>query len=218
MANFKGHLTFSAAVGAGYGGLAYFVGTSTVTSIFGGGLCCIGGLLPDLDHPKSRPMRESMVLLATIVAIIVFNSLSQVKEHPTETVVLFAVGVYFFVRYGLGHMLQLATVHRGMFHSLPAAIIAGEITLILASGTPSVRFFKAAAVMLGYLSHLLLDDWTTAMGSRSIWRLASPTRGCLKLFGPNMLGNLMCYALLAALTVFIIKSNLFVPPEVVSEG
>ena len=46
-----------------------------------------------------------------------------------------------------------------MFHSLPAALIAGELAFLLASGDDvRLRIYKAGAVVLGYVSHLVLDE------------------------------------------------------------
>ena len=57
-----------------------------------------------------------------------------------------------------------------MFHSLPAAVIFGEIAFLLASGDDwRLRAFKAGGVVIGFLSHLVLDEiysieWTRGRG------------------------------------------------------
>ncbi|MFO0999054.1 MAG: metal-dependent hydrolase [Planctomycetaceae bacterium] len=51
------------------------------------------------------------------------------------------------------------TVHRGMFHSIPALIIASEVTfLAYHSSDMKVRILMAIGTGLGFLSHLVLDE------------------------------------------------------------
>ena len=70
------------------------------------------------------------------------------------------VGVIFVaVRYGMSRVFKRFTVHRGMFHSVPAMLIAGMLTF-LAYHHPQVgpRLLLTAAVAIGFFSHLLLDE------------------------------------------------------------
>src|SRR5262249_18761734 len=51
------------------------------------------------------------------------------------------------------------TVHRGMFHSIPALLIAGLAAYLLYPARDGrLRLFLAGGVMLGFLSHLVLDE------------------------------------------------------------
>ena len=73
--------------------------------------------------------------------------------------ILAGAGAYLLVRFGFGFLLKHCTVHRGMFHSLPAAVIFGEIAFLLApSDDLGPKLFMAGAVVVGFLSHLLLDE------------------------------------------------------------
>lgn len=201
MANFKGHLTLGVGVGLGYGGLGWAVGSlEASTCLVAGGLCTVGSLLPDLDSDTSRPLREAVAFLATMFALMIAAKLKD-SQHSTEVLVLIATGVYLGLRYGLSATLSAASVHRGMFHSLPAAIIAGQVAwLLIHEGTMAVRVYKAAAVSLGYLSHLLLDE-----GFGFLSRRKSRSPGCLKLLGKDFIGNLICYTLLIALGYLIYR-------------
>ena len=89
-----------------------------------------------------------------------------------------------------------------MFHSLPAAAIFGEIAYLLASGDDMLRLYKAGAVVLGYMSHLILDEiwsieWSHGLHFKSSFGTA------LKLFGHNWGANLSTYAKLSVLTMLI---------------
>ena len=59
MASFRGHLTFSASLGAVYGGWLYWqLGVDWGTSALAAGLTAVGGMLPDLDSDSGIPVRE----------------------------------------------------------------------------------------------------------------------------------------------------------------
>jgi len=45
-----------------------------------------------------------------------------------------------------------------MIHSIPMAILLGQLTFFVATGTIEERLLKAAALAIGFLSHLVLDE------------------------------------------------------------
>ncbi len=109
------------------------------------------------------------------------------------------------IRFGMAALLKRYTVHRGMFHSLPAAVIFGEIAFLLASGDDvRLRAYKAGAVVLGYLSHLLLDELYSIQWSHGRLRLKNSFGTALKLFGHGWWANLSAYLKLAILTAIIL--------------
>jgi membrane-bound metal-dependent hydrolase YbcI (DUF457 family) len=83
-----------------------------------------------------------------------------------------------------------------MFHSLPAAAIAGQTTfLAFAAEDPLRRYFISSAVVLGFLTHLVLDEiWSVRMG----WfgpKVKKSFGTALKFHGPDLWPNLIAYAL-----------------------
>src|SRR5947209_10758650 len=63
------------------------------------------------------------------------------------------------VRHGLRRVLSVLTKHRGISHSLPTCAVWGALTyLYYPSDWQPVRIAMAMAVMLGFFSHLLLDE------------------------------------------------------------
>ena len=59
MASYLGHLTFSTALGAGWGCAgALYLGMDWGPVFLGAGLTALGGLLPDLDSDSGVPVRE----------------------------------------------------------------------------------------------------------------------------------------------------------------
>ena len=213
MAGFHTHIAVSTAVGIGYGvwgGTQYDL--TPTTCAFAAGLCSIAGIMPDLYSDSGVPARETLGFVAAIVPMLVFNKL-QAYGMTVEQMFLAGVPIYLLVRFGLGSIFKSVSVHRGMFHSIPAAIIAGLIGyLICDTGVHLVRNYKAFAVVLGYLTHLFLDElWSIDLHSGAP-RLKKSFGTALKFFGDNPGPTVMTYSLLALLTLFA-ANDYSLPPK-----
>ncbi len=202
MAGFKTHITTSSLLGVGYTGVGLTLGIPLDSALIAGGLCGIGGMLPDIDSDSGIPFRESTGFAAAIVPMLLlerFQSLGFNHEH----LVLATAGLYLFVRFGVARMLAKYTVHRGMFHSLPAvAIFTGVAFLLCGTSGLQLRYFKAGGVLLGVMSHLILDeiyaiDWKQG-------RLKKSFGTALKLWGSNWWGNISAYGKLAIVVLMIL--------------
>jgi len=202
MAGFKTHITFSSILGAGYGTAAYFLYDVPIPScILAGGLCGVSGMLPDLDSGPGRPLHESMAFAAAVIPVMLIHHLQQMGLSH-EMIIIIGAALYLLIRFGGAWLLQRFTVHRGMFHSIPAAAIFGEIGYLLASGDTNLRLYKAGAVVLGYMSHLFLDEiwsieWAHGLHFKSSFGTA------LKIFGHGWWTNFSAYAKLSVLTLVL---------------
>lgn len=205
MAGFKTHITVSSVLGVGYGGAAYFFyGVPLPTCVLAGGLCSVSGMLPDIDSDSGTPLRESVAFAAAVIPMMMLHHFQRCSMSH-EQIVLAGAAVYLLIRFGLSALLKRYTVHRGMFHSLPAAVVFGQIAFLLASGDDvRLRLYKAGAVVLGYLSHLMLDELYSIEWSHGRLRLKSSFGTALKLFGSGRWANLSAYAKLAVLTAIIL--------------
>ena len=203
MAGFKTHITVSSLLGAGYGGAAFFMyGAPWPACALAGGLCAVSGMLPDIDSDSGTPLRESMAFAAAVVPMMLLNRFQHLGMSH-ESIILAGAAVYLTIRFGIAALLKRYTVHRGMFHSLPAAVIFGELAFLLSSGDDwRLRAFKAGGVVIGFLSHLVLDEIYSVQWSRG--RLKNSFGTALKLFGHDWLANLSAYAKLAFLTCAIL--------------
>ena len=204
MAGFKTHITVSSLLGVGYGGVACFMyGVPWPTCALAGGLCGVSGMLPDIDSDSSTPQRESMAFASAAVPMMLLHRF-QHWGMSHEMILLAGAAVYLLIRFGAAALLRLYTVHRGMFHSIPAAVVFGEVSFLLAAGDElSLRIYIGAAVTLGYLTHLVLDEIWAVDWSHGL-RLKSSFGTALKLFGHGTWGNLTTYAKLAILTAVIL--------------
>jgi hypothetical protein len=213
MAGFQTHITVSTAAGAAYGWWgATQLGLPMPVALLGGGLCAISGMLPDLDSDSGVPARETISFAAAVVPMVAFHRL-QLYGLPVEDMVIAGAPIYLFIRFGLGTLLKRVTVHRGMFHSIPALLIAAMIAfLICDTGLTTVRFFKSGAVALGFLSHLVLDEiWSVNLSSRG--PLVKKSFGsALKFFGPSAGGNSAAYGILIMMALLVVQDTQSQPP------
>jgi len=216
MADFKTHITVSSALGVAYGAVAWkHFGMPAPTCVLAGTLCGISGMLPDLDSDSGVPLRESLAFAAACVPMLLLERVRHLGWSP-ETMVLAGAGIYFCIRFGIGKLLKKFTVHRGMFHSLPAAAIAGSIAFLLASGdTIYIRGYKAMAVAAGFMSHLILDEIWSVKVERGRIGLKSSSGTAVKLWGNGTWANLVCYGMLIAFGLLVLSDPIWstVSPE-----
>lgn len=205
MADFKTHITASSLLGVAYGGAAHaFFGVPLSTSVLAGGLCAVSGMLPDVDSDSGRPLQESLAFAAAVVPMMLVGRFHELRWSP-ESIVLAGAALYVFVRFALGELLRRYTVHRGMFHSLPAAVIFGELAFLLSSGPDlRLRVYKAGAVVLGYLTHLVLDELYSIEWHRGRMRFKKSFGTALKMFSHKWWPNLSAYVKLGLVTYVVV--------------
>ncbi len=149
-------------MGIGLGFVAKsFYHVSLTQAVFGGVLCALGGVLPDIDSDSSRAFERCMTTVAGASSLLVANRLSFFNIEDEGVVIISAIH-YFFMYYIIGGLVKKMTVHRGMCHSIPFGVIAAELTFILSAGTTQLRLFKAACVFIGVFVHLFLDELASA--------------------------------------------------------
>lgn len=205
MANFHTHVTFSSVIGCGYAATGLAMGVSLETAILGGGLCGISGMLPDLDSDTGIPLRESMAFAAAIVPALLLERIRAFNLSHDE-MVLMAAGLYFFVRFGVTKLIAGRTSHRGMFHSIPAALIfAGTAFLVCGGANINIRYFKAGGVFLGVMSHLVLDEIYSFEVKRGKMRIKRSFGTAMKFWSKNTYSNFSTYAKLAIITIMILS-------------
>jgi len=119
--------------------------------------------------------------------------------------VLICGSLYLFVRFGIARLLARYTVHRGMFHSLPAALIFAGITFLVSGCTDlQLRYFKATGIFLGVMSHLVLDEIYAVEWRRGRWRFKKSFGTAMKLWGKSGIANVSTYAKLAIVVLMIL--------------
>ncbi len=224
MAMFRGHITTSGTLGIGVGAFgAYYLQYDWGTACLAGGLTAIGGMLPDLDSDSGIPAREMFGLAAVFVPLLLVHRLQSFQLTPEQLLVVLAA-IYFGVRYGVSEIFRRVTVHRGMFHSVPAMIIAGLAVFLMyhqpataAPTSPSTsslavipehplvadelrkRLYFAAGTMIGFLSHLVLDELFAVNLMGVVPKFNQFAGSALKLKSDSWSATLFTYAILCVL-------------------
>ncbi|VAX41994.1 hypothetical protein MNBD_PLANCTO02-2803 [hydrothermal vent metagenome] len=217
MAAYREHISVSGLCGVAYGVTAVYLMDFTPTQgILAGVLTWIAGMLPDLDSDTGKPIREVFSLLAASAPFVMMHHLLEWGRNDPEKVMLFAVLMYAGIRYGLASFLSKISVHRGMFHSVPALFIAAELTfLAYKSDSIMVRTLMAGGVGIGFFSHLLLDEIYSVQWNGIRIRLNKAAGSAIKLIGKNFAANALTYGLLFFLTYLsLMKIGLIEPPEI----
>ncbi|QDT97927.1 metal-dependent hydrolase [Gimesia aquarii] len=218
MAGYKEHISVSGMLGIGYGTIAsLLLGFTPAQGILAGVLTWIGGMLPDLDSETGRPVRELFGLTAAIASFVAMRSMVRIGADP-DAALLAAAITYAAVRYGASALMAKFAVHRGMFHSLPALIIAGEaVFLAYTSESYAVKFLMAGGVCLGFFSHLVLDEVYSVERKGAKIRLKKSAGTAIKWFGKGLFGNAVAYAILFTLTyITLVESGILIPPQQVA--
>lgn len=210
MAGFKTHITTSSLLGIGYGGVAFaHYDVPVPACVLAGGLCSLSGMLPDLDSGSGRPLRESVTFAAAVAPMMMIGRFEHLGMS-LESMILAGALIYLVIRFGLAWFLRKYTVHRGMFHSLPAALIAGEIAfLLIESPDLAIRYYKAGAVVLGFMSHLLLDEIYSLEWYRGRVRLKKSFGTAVKIWSKSTWANFSTYAKLALLTFVVLNDPIW---------
>jgi hypothetical protein len=205
MAGFRMHVTTSALLGCGYASVGHAAyGVPLDTAVVGGAMCGFAGMLPDLDSDYGVPLRETMAFTAAIVPMLLVARFQSLALSHDE-MVLAAVSLYLFVRFGITNMIRKYTVHRGMFHSIPAALIFTGLAFILAGAAAlEIRCYKAGGVLAGFMSHLILDEVYAVEWKGGHWRFKKSFGTALKFYGDDGWANFSTYAKLVIVAMIIL--------------
>lgn len=207
MADFRTHITFSTTLGIAYGTLGYLQYELPLGNcVIAGGLCSLAGMLPDLDSDSGVPVRELKLFTSAVIPMLLMERFQRMGMSHASMVVA-GGAVYAFIRFFVWDMFRKYTKHRGMWHSLPAALIAALLAFLLSCNPDiSIRLYQSWAVLLGFLSHLFLDEiYSIDVNGR---RLKKSFGTALKFWGQNGWANYTTYAKLMAVGLLAINDPL----------
>jgi hypothetical protein len=201
MASYRGHLMLAVPLGAAYGSLSLLRPEwDWGPIVLGAGFCAIGGVVPDLDSDSGVPQRELFGTTSAVAAALLYHPLRKHLNLPVEQALVFVGLFYFLLRYGVAALFRRITVHRGMFHSIPAMLIAGLIVYLAYPADDLVlRLYLSGAVTVGFLSHLVLDEFYAVDFNGVRVKFNKFSGSALKFGSHSWLATLTAYALLIGL-------------------
>lgn len=200
MGNYRQHLTFASGLGVIYAagsvvavGIPWVYGTTAVM------LTTLSGLLPDIDSDSGVEMKSFTGIMGVLAAVAVWHKIALLDPVPAFELHLWAVILaYIFVRHGLRGLVARFTVHRGMSHSVPTCLIWGALTyLYYPSDHDLIRTMMALSVMLGFFSHLLLDEICSVDLHGA--RLNKAFGTAIKFWSPSPISTLIIYSIMGYL-------------------
>ena len=161
MANFTTHIAIGTVVSGALATLtlaADVVRPENLVAVTLAGV--LGSVLPDIDLKESRPSRAMFAGLAIFFSFaVLFNAAT--KFSIAELWILW-LGTLVVVRYGLHTLFHRVSVHRGIWHSILAAVFSAVVTAIIFNrvlGRPEgVAWLAGAFMFAGYITHLTLDE------------------------------------------------------------
>ncbi|KOR28765.1 hypothetical protein TI03_03990 [Achromatium sp. WMS1] len=153
---------------------------NSVPLLFCWGLGVLGSILPDADVDRSRPARIGIGLLTIYITFVIISLLDEpilsinktistpivlLGQDISSTVISIVIAsVIFCLLYMvLFPMVTRVTIHRGLVHSVPAAVFMGLFIVNLATyamqQTSQVAWLTGSFITIGFLVHLLLDEF-----------------------------------------------------------
>jgi len=212
MAQFRTHMSFGfilAVSGSIFLVLASLVSNNLLVIPFSGAVL-LGSMMPDLDSDKGLPFQLTFWTFGITTAGIVFYYLYLQNPENYPPLVIIPLLVFVFIRFVIGAIFKKITHHRGMFHSLPAAAIAGMLAYVVSSQFPiseTLAQVFALGIGIGYLGHLVLDEiYATINFNGKKFRPSNFLGSALKLYSGSKTASITCYILLVLLTAIIMQN------------
>lgn len=195
MADFKTHITTSTLAGIAYGATGFLaLDIPPDSAMLAAGICSVAGILPDLDSDSGIPLRETIAFSAAVIPMLMIDRFRELGLSH-ECMVLAGGLIYIAARFGIAEVFKRYTVHRGMWHSVPAAVTICLLAFLACTDENVMeRWYKAVAAFLGFMVHLTLDEIWSVEVRRGRLRVKRSFGTAIKFFGNSTWGNLSTYA------------------------
>ena len=204
MASFRTHIVTGVAVGYAAGAVAvvnrWVSWESTPFVMFLASFA--GSFLPDLDSDSGKPVALVFDLAAFLAGCIAFDFCIRQRGLPMPVQLGIPPLATLIVRFGVLRIFKKFTVHRGIFHSIPAALVATLATAWL------LRFWQLAPIDIlaislslgaGFVSHLILDEVCSVDFDGGKFQPKSSLGSALALWAPSLPVTFAAYLALGVL-------------------
>lgn len=202
MASFRTHFSLGILLGvAAVAGIVSFAladSASFFVSVFVAAV--IGGIMPDMDSDSGIPFHVTFGVLSCIAGSLALLHVIRTASPDYQLLIGWPVGAMFLVWVVGGTTFKRLTHHRGMVHSIPAAVLAGLVTFIITQKYGFIEgdaFLLAVALTIGFLGHLVLDEIWAAVNFHGVPFIPNKAFGsALKLTSHNKMVNMLVYGLI----------------------
>lgn len=206
MAMFREHVATGAVISTGVCVAAYSYGyvTDPLLLLLLFAVTVVGSFLPDVDSDSGIPF-YLVYGTATLAGsgIVALYVLASPYANDLRYLIGIPVAALFFFWIVMGAVVKKCTKHRGIFHSLPALLIAGTGTFLAARHyglDDKTALVFAGAMGLGFLSHLVLDELYSEITLDGIpFNTKSSAGTAMKWFAKQGHVNVVTYVILATL-------------------
>lgn len=161
MANFTTHLAVGTLVSGALATItlaADVVAPENLIAVTMAGM--LGSVLPDIDLKDSRPSKAMFSGLAIFFSFVVLFTTAD-RLSIAEMFIAW-LGTLVFVRYGAKAFFHSLSYHRGIWHSILAAVFCSALTAIvyywILRRHDGVAWLAAGFMFCGFLTHLILDE------------------------------------------------------------
>ena len=208
MAGFKGHLAFGMVTGVIWCCIiAYLSLLQPVFLPFIFVVTVLASFLPDLDSDGGVPLRVLLIVVSVVSGFYVgYFSFQKNLDHSIIIPGLYGLVYGLFNYFIIGGVFKKITVHRGMFHSIPAAILSILITLTILNiyiDSLNQKLIFSISVGIGYLCHLILDELNSVVNLGGTPFIPNKSLGsALKFFSNSRFINISVYALILILLIY----------------
>lgn len=169
----------------------------------------VGSIMPDLDSDTSVPFHIVSSLLALIIGSLTYVYFKNIMSDNGEIIFRVIIAVL-AVKFVVSPIIKKLTKHRGIWHSIPAAVImtlGSFLALQVVDLDMRFRFYIAIALGAGYLSHLALDEGASLFRFRFLifWSPKQSLGSALKLAVESKMITIIAYMLIAILLIVSYK-------------
>jgi len=210
MSDFKAHVRGALVTGITISGGHLFFFPGQLNNIQLGAVCLmavIGGVLPDLDSDKGKPLSILSVLLSLIAPTFMLKFMSHYYALTPEFLICYFVVAYFIINSVVCTFVKKITVHRGIMHSIPFVLLCGMCAFFffLPSGQ-HMSTTAGVAMFAGGLTHLIMDEFHSLFGSSGPFPKRNIYSGsALKFRAPSLTSTVLVYGMLLTAIFYVMK-------------
>jgi len=208
MASFRTHISFGILLGVAslflLGSLALAPATWYIYLITALAVV-VGAIAPDIDSDSGIPFHVTFASLAIVTAGLTAVYVYRAEQGNTWLLLGYPFLAAGFVWGVIGFVFKRFTQHRGMAHSIPAAVLAGLIVFSLGRAghfEEQSSFIVGIAFSAGYILHLILDEMCSAVNFHGTLFVPNKALGsALKLWSQRPLTTVAVYVVVGILFV-----------------